>query len=104
MNYRVICIDAKNRPSNIPIENWIEEGETYTVIDAANMAKQGMVLGVKLSEISLPPTSEFEYYLADRFRPVSEEDLEAEEAVRQLIEESFMEELLVVEEEEILFN
>lgn len=97
MEYKVICINSKNCPSGIPTESWIEEGEVYTVIYASNMARQKLVLGYRLAEISLPTTGDYQYYLADRFRPLTDEDLEAEEAVKQLLEETLERELISLE-------
>jgi hypothetical protein len=86
-NYRVVCINSKKRPSGIPITSWIEEGEVYTVIHAANMARQRMTLGYKLAEVQLPEGSDYEYYAASRFRPYDSQDAEAESAVEELLME-----------------
>lgn len=96
MNYKVICINDKNRPSGVPIENWIELGEVYTVIYASNMARQGMVLGYRLAEVSLPSVGDYQYYLSLRFRPLTDDDLLAEEAVKDLIRETIEEDLELV--------
>ncbi len=90
--YRVVCINAKKKPAGIPDSSWIKEGEVYTVIHAANMARQRMTLGYKLGEVELPHGSEYEYYAASRFRPYTEDDAAAEAAVEELL----MEELQLI--------
>lgn len=103
MSYKVICINSKNRPPEIPIENWVEEGETYTVIHTANMSRQKMVLGYRLGEVSLPAVGDYQYYLGSRFRPLTEDDQKAEKAVKELLQETLERELELVplEEEEL---
>lgn len=92
-NYRVVCINDKAKPSAIPSGSWIEEGEVYTVIMASNMALQRMTLGYKLAEVSMPRDCEYQYYTASRFRPYSDDDKLAEQAVEQLL----LEELQLIE-------
>lgn len=85
--FKVVCIDDKNKPSIVPQSSWIEKGETYTVVAVANMFKQGMTLGFKLAEVSLPEGSPFEYYQAKRFRPYSDVDMLAETEVSELLKD-----------------
>lgn len=88
-NYRVICINDKMKPAAVPAGSWVEEGEIYTVIHASNMARQRMTLGYKLAEVEMPEGIDYEYYAASRFRPYTDEDLEAEKAVEELLMEEF---------------
>ena len=90
-NYRVVCVDAKNKPAIVPASSWIENGEVYTVVGVANMANQGMVLGYKLKEKSFPADCPYKYYIASRFRPYTEADAEAERAVEELMLEELIE-------------
>jgi hypothetical protein len=77
---KVICIDAKNKPSKIPAHEWIKEGEVYTVTEFVNMALTPGKLGFLLKEVQLSPDSfPYEYYSADRFAPFEEVVLESEE-------------------------
>jgi hypothetical protein len=92
---KVVCINDSKRPAGVPANCWIEKGKTYTVIDAKNMARQRGILGYKFAEISMPEDSEYQYYSAHRFRPVDDvNDSQAEEAVEELLEEVFEEELV----------
>lgn len=84
---QVVCINDKNRPKRIPPEKWIKEGETYTVIGATKMNIQLNKIGLKLKEIELDHSCfPYEYFDADRFKPVEfknslvkEEELSLEE-------------------------
>jgi hypothetical protein len=87
MEYKVICINASNRPTEVPVGSWIEKDETYTVIGASNMARQRMTLGYKLEEVEFPDDCEYQYYSASRFRPVTEDDMAAEAALEELLSE-----------------
>lgn len=85
-DFKVICVNDKNKPSGF-IGEWIKSGEVYTVIDVKKLARQRMVLGYKLAEKSINPESNYQYFIANRFRPYSDEDMEAEKAVAELLEE-----------------
>jgi len=87
--YKVICINDSNKPAEVPGGSWIEKGEAYTVVGAANMARQRMTLGYKLEEVEFPDGCEYQYYTASRFRPLTEDDALAEAAVEQLLNEEF---------------
>jgi hypothetical protein len=83
---KVICINDKSRPVKIPIEEWIKEGEQYTVTKVVNMGLQKNKLGFLLKEVQLGKKSfPYEYYDADRFAPVNEvvvkEEAELEAAI-----------------------
>lgn len=80
---RVICINDKGRPADFT-GDWVEKDEVYEVIAATNLANYG-IPGFKLKGMRLDPP--YEYYLSTRFRPYTQEDMEAEEAVKKLLEE-----------------
>jgi hypothetical protein len=86
-NYRVVAINDKQKPSSVPSSSWIKYGEVYTVVDAAKMARQRGTLGYKLAEVEFPEGCEYQYYTSSRFRPYTEDDMEAERAVEELLEE-----------------
>ena len=90
-DYRVVCINDRKKPNEIPSTSWIEEGEIYTVTKAMRMSKQRMTLGYLLDEVSLPEDSKYECYIATRFRPYSDDDAKAEAAVEELLNEQFVE-------------
>jgi hypothetical protein len=65
---KVICINSQDRPDSIPLNEWIEEGEIYTIKEIARMGLQHGALGYKLKEVELSEGSfPYEYYNADRF-------------------------------------
>lgn len=82
---KVICINDRNKPDKVPFEEWIIEGEEYTVTQVVNMALTPGKFGFLLKEVQLGEKSfPYEYYSADRFavkktdKLVSEEVKEAE--------------------------
>lgn len=87
---KVVCINDSKKPAEVPASSWIEKGETYTVIHSANMAMQRMTVGYKLKEVSMPEDSEYEYYVASRFRPYTEDDAMADEAFEELMNEDLV--------------
>lgn len=91
--FRVVCINDRNKPVEVPAENWIEKNQVYTVLETASMYFQKLTTGYKLAEVSLPSNCQYKYYIANRFRLYDESDAEAEEAVESLIEEMKLVEL-----------
>jgi hypothetical protein len=68
---KVICIDADNKPKNVPIEEWVKEGNTYTVTKIVRMGLQKETYGFLLKEIQLSSKSfPYELYDALRFLPI----------------------------------
>lgn len=92
-SFKVVCINDKNKPAEVPAENWIEKNQVYTVTETATMYLQKMTTGYKLAEVSLPDNSQYKYYIANRFRQYTAEDAEAEMAFEKLIEETQLVEL-----------
>lgn len=90
---KMICIDSKNKPSKIPVEQWIKEGEVYTVIKIVKMGLQDDKYGVLLKEVQISADCfPYEYYDADRFVPldiriyiIEEEKEQVQEADLELI-------------------
>lgn len=66
---KVICIDDKNRPNEVPASHWIEEGKIYTVIHHCKLNIQGGKIGYKLEEINIDNYSPYEYFDSGRFNP-----------------------------------
>jgi len=65
---RAICIDASNKPSKIPDNEWIVEGEVYTITRIVRMGLQDNKFGVLLKEVKLSSNSfPYELYDAERF-------------------------------------
>lgn len=65
---RVICIDASDKPEEIPEDLWVKQDEIYTVKEVAKLAVQGHKIGYKFEEIELNDSCfPYEFYDADRF-------------------------------------
>jgi hypothetical protein len=70
---KCICINDKNRPSKIPQEKWLKEGEEYTIIFTLIVLPQ-KTLAVQLDEIDLDESCmPYEFFLANRFAFTQEE-------------------------------
>lgn len=86
MSHKVVCKNDKAMPKDFPVKYWIKAGEVYTIIDAKQMAHNRMSLGYKFEEINIPADCPYQYFLANRFVPYSDE-LEADKALAELLEE-----------------
>jgi len=72
---KILCIDDKGRPPEIPIEKWVVKGEEYTPIFWSWHDRQGYV-GVELAEITLDESNDpYSAFRATRFA-IRPEDLE----------------------------
>ena len=80
---KVICIDADNKPQNIPIEEWVKEGDMYNVTRIVRMGLQKDIYGFLLKEVQLSSRSfPYELYDASRFLPIELlSDIKEEEKV-----------------------
>jgi len=80
---KVICIDADNKPQNIPIEEWVKEGDMYNVTRIVRMGLQKDIYGFLLKEIQLSSRSfPYELYDSSRFLPIGIlSDMKEEEKV-----------------------
>ena len=84
---KVICIDSSNKPTKIPIEQWIKEGEVYTVVKVVKMGLQDGRYGVLLEEVQISADCfPYEYYDADRFIPLDMRVYEAQEKKEEVLE------------------
>ncbi|MDP2692723.1 MAG: hypothetical protein Q8O88_03745 [bacterium] len=88
---KVECIDASNRPNDIPVSKWVVKGQEYTVIKAAKLTMQGGILGFQLAEIDLSDCVPYLYFATSRFKekePAVEKKEEKEKSeVEELVEE-----------------
>jgi hypothetical protein len=66
---KVICINDKNRPNEVPESHWVKEGKIYTVLRTCKLNIQGGKVGFELEEINLKPFSPYEYFDSGRFNP-----------------------------------
>ncbi len=85
-SFRVVCVNDNAKPDGF-IGEWIKKDEIYTVVDAKNLARQRMTLGYKFAEITISESSKYQYFLSNRFRPLSEEDEMMEQALEELMKE-----------------
>lgn len=84
---RVVCIDSSNKPAKIPIEQWVKEGEVYTVVKIVQMGLQDGKYGFLLKEVQMSTDCfPYEYYDADRFIPLDIRVYEAEEKKEEVLE------------------
>ena len=68
---KAICIDASNRPSKVPENEWVVEGEVYTITRVVRMGLQDNKFGVLLKEVKLSDESfPYELYDSERFLPL----------------------------------
>ena len=105
----VICINDKNRPSEIPYEKWIKKDSNYHIWWIDKIMLMGGQLGCKLEEIWLDDScNPYEYFMLSRFAILNtKENLEA---LAELLKESKdasevdIDELLKIEEFELIEN
>ena len=68
---KVICIDADKKPKNVPVEEWVQEGDMYTVTRIVRMGLQKDTYGFLLKEVQLSSRSfPYELYDSSRFLPI----------------------------------
>jgi len=83
--FRVVCVNDRFKPSEIPGNLWIKKNEVYTVVDSKMLAKQHMSIGYKLAEIVLPEDCPYQFFIANRFKPYNDEDYMMSLAVEELL-------------------
>ena len=87
--YKVECVNDQGKPNDIPNNQWIKKGNQYTVIKADYLNMQNRILGFQLEEVSLEGCFPYLYFAANRFKPLTEDDVNAEETVKELLEEQY---------------
>ena len=70
----VTCIDASNKPNEIPTSRWLIKDEKYTIKKIVVMPNQGRIGGVKLYELNIDDCFPYSYFRLDRFG-ITEEQL-----------------------------
>lgn len=77
---KVICINNGNKPIEIPINKWLEQGEVYTLIDVQHLLSSNS-LGFILEEITLDDSCfPYYYFNPNRFEPINQSDLDSLDA------------------------
>ena len=72
---KCVCINDKNRPSRVPANKWVKEGQEYTVIFTLVVLPQ-KTLAVQIDEVDLDESCRpYSFFLANRFA-FRTEDLE----------------------------
>ena len=89
---KAICIDSSNKPTKVPIEQWVKEGEIYTIIKVVKMGLQDGKYGVLLKEVQISADCfPYEYYDAERFIPLDIRLHQTEEEKEEILEEADLE-------------
>jgi len=73
--FKVICINAKDRPNEIPASMWIVENREYTVTETIKCNPQGGLVGFKLAEVELKNCDPYQYYACTRFAPLMPDEV-----------------------------
>ena len=66
MEVPCICINAKNRPKEVPAKMWISEGIEYHITHVSFLKRQG-IQGVELKEVKMKGCEPYEFYQLNRF-------------------------------------
>ena len=73
---KIMCINDKNKPAEIPQTNWITQGTIYTLISVQHLLSSG-VLGFELDEVKLDESCfPYHYFNPNRFVPIDETELQ----------------------------
>lgn len=80
MSIRAICIDDKNRPTEIPADKWVIKDSHYHITRVFVMMQQNKISGVELSEHDISECVPFNCYRLSRFA-INANDLEKFEAL-----------------------
>ncbi len=72
---RVICINDKARPNEVPTSRWVKKDKEYTIFKIMLMKQQGGIAGVKLEELNNDDLFPYTYFRLDRFA-ITKEELE----------------------------
>jgi hypothetical protein len=77
---RIMCVNDKNRPQEIPANKWVTAGTVYTLIGVQPLLSSNS-MGFELAEITLGEECfPYHYFNPDRFVPVEQSEMDAIEA------------------------
>ncbi len=77
---KIMCINDKNQPQEIPKDKHVVEGQMYTLIGVQFLLSSNS-MGFELGEIQLGEDCfPFHYFNPNRFVPIDEEEMKALEA------------------------
>ena len=105
--FKVVCVDDKNRPNDIPLSSWVKEQNIYTVIEVSVLRMQNGHLGFKLEEINIDHCFPYQYFSSSRFVIILDEEfliqLEAEKLLKEA-EIEFSDSLILTNDSKNLNN
>lgn len=85
MEFSVICINDKNKPSEYPSSDaWVKEGQVYTPIKIAALI--GGVIGIQVAEIIISEENPFQYFNISRFGIPADQIEEFDQWVKESLE------------------
>jgi hypothetical protein len=77
---KIMCINDKNKPAEIPQEKWVQAGSIYTLVEAQPLLSSNS-LGFVLDEITLGEDCfPYHYFNPDRFVPIEQSEFDALDA------------------------
>jgi len=86
--FEVICLDARNKPNDIPSSKWVVEGQKYTVIKVAKLLIQGGMVGFKLEELNIDAYFPYQFFAASRFGLPVNQGFDVEAMLNKILEEA----------------
>lgn len=89
--FEVTCVDAKNKPNDIPNSKWLVEGQKYTVIKVAKLLIQGGMIGFKLQELNIDEYFPYQFFAANRFAIPLDNAWNIEEELERILKEAIEE-------------
>ena len=93
----VICINANNKPNEIPISQWLVKDKQYTIKEFCIHNLQNRVIGVKLWELNIDNCFPYSSFALTRFGiPTEQLWIEAQEQIDKLLEEAFKNEPILI--------
>lgn len=82
---RVVCVNDIGRPETIPPDRWVKKDDYYTIIQVDKMSIQNNMLGCKIAEINNDDLFPYTHFALNRFRPLTEDEVAAEQSLEELI-------------------
>jgi hypothetical protein len=75
---KVICIEDRNRPNEIPTSKWVKKGNEYTIIDLIKCNVQGGLICAVLEEIDMTGCEPYEGFNIERFASITPDKVKEE--------------------------
>jgi len=84
VNIKVVCVNDKGQPDEIPYNKRIIKGKKYTIIEFRVINQQNRAMGVRLAEIDLTDCFPYVFFLASRFGVLTDKG-EVMEEIEELL-------------------